>query len=327
MKALVTGATGCVGANVVAALLEKGYTVRGMRRPTSRLDALEGLEVELAVGDLFDPESLARAMAGCDLVFHIAAVSDYWRTPTETIYRVNVDGTRNVVAAALRVGVERLVYTSSVGALGVPPAGQLLREEDSFNLPPRRFPYGHSKHLAEGVVREAVAQGLDGVIVNPAAVIGPRDVHWIGGSLLREVQQGRAWFAPPGGTCWVAAADVGRGHVQAAERGRTGERYILGGENLTHRRALEIVAEAIGERPPVVILPRSLMGLLAVVVGGVRRLRRAPLPFSVEQVWLSAREIYCDSSKAVKELGCMQSPFRAAVEQAHAWYRARGLLK
>jgi len=323
-RALVTGATGCVGSNVAAALLERGYAVRAMHRPTSVLTALEGLEVELVVGDLFDPESLARAMEGCELVFHVAAVSDYWRTPAEAIYRVNVEGTRNVVEAALRAGVQRLVYTSSVGALGVPPDGRLLDERATFNLPPRRFPYGHSKHLAEGVVRDGVARGLDAVVVNPAAVMGPRDVHWIGGSLLLEVQRGKAWFAPPGGTCWAAATDVGMGHVLAAERGRTGERYILGGENLTHREVVEVVAEVVGGRRPAVTFPRFVMDVLTplVMVAG----RALPLPLSAEQVWLSARWIYCDSGKAARELGYTSIPFRAAVEQAYAWYRSHGLL-
>jgi len=325
MKALVTGATGCVGANIAAALVERGYEVRAMRRPTSTLEALDGLEVELVEGDLLDPGSLVRAMAGCDLVFHAAAVSDYWRTPSEVIYRVNVDGTRNVARAALRVGVGRMVYTSSVGSLGVPANGQLLDETSLFNLPPYRFPYGHSKHLAEGVVREAVAQGLEAVIVNPAAVVGPRDVHWIGGSLLREVQRGLAWFAPPGGTCWAAATDVGLGHVLAAERGRTGERYLLGGENLTHRETVEIVAEVVQGRPPRVVLPSPLMGLLVPVARVAGSMLR--LPFSAEQVWLSARDIYCDSGRAVRELGYPQTPFRAAVTQAYEWYRARGLLE
>ncbi len=325
MKALVTGATGCVGANVVAALLERGYEVRAMHRVTSSLTALEGLEAERIVGDLFDLESLARAMEGCDLVFHVAAISDYWRTPAETIYRVNVEGTRNVVEAALQAGVRRLVYTSSVGSLGIPPAGQLLDEQSTFNLPPHRFPYGHSKHLAEGVVRETLARGLDAVIVNPAAVIGPRDVHWIGGSLLQEAQRGTTWFAPPGGTCWAASTAVGLGHVLAAERGRSGERYLLGGQNLTHRETIEVVAEVVGGQRSRVTLPRFLMGALTATTGLASRFIH--LPFSAEQVWLSAQEIYCDSTKARQELGYPQVAFRVAVEQAYAWYRARGLLR
>lgn len=324
MKALVTGSTGCVGANVVAALLRRGYEVRAMHRPTSRLDALEGLEVEQVVGDILDPPSLARAMEECDWVFHVAAVSDYWRTPPEVIYRVNVEGTRNVVEAALRAGVHRLIYTSSVGALGIPPEGRLLDESSVFNLPPHRFPYGHSKHLAEEVVREAVAEGLDAVIVNPAAVMGPRDAYWIGGSVLREVRAGRAWFAPPGGTCWAAATDVGEGHVLAAERGRTGERYLLGGENLTHRQVLETVAQVIRGRGPWITLPHWAMGGLEWSVRLARRFTHPHLPLSPEQVWLSAREIYCDSSKAIRELGYPQTPFRVAVEEAYRWYRERG---
>jgi len=325
MKAFVTGATGCVGANTVAALLERGHTVRAAQRPTSRMDALEGLEVELVVADILDPDSLLPAMAGCDWVLHIAAVSDYWRTPAATIYHVNVEGTRNVVQAALRAGVQRLVLTSSVAALGLPQGRSLLDESATFNLPPERFPYGHSKHLAEGVVREAIAQGLDAVIVNPGAVIGPRDVHWISGSLLKEVQEGWGWFAPPGGVSWAAATDVGVGHVLAAEKGRTGERYILAGENCSHRQAIELVAQIVGGRRPVMTVPRPLMILLAWLVRGAGRSGR--LPFSADQAWLSAHHIYCDNSKAVRELGYPQTPLRTAIEQAYNWYRERGWLR
>ncbi|MBN1954498.1 MAG: NAD-dependent epimerase/dehydratase family protein [Anaerolineae bacterium] len=325
MQALVTGATGCVGANVVAALLERGYQVRAMHRATSRLDALAGLEVESVVADVLDPPSLVPAMQGCRLVFHVAAVSDYWRTAADAIYRVNVDGTRNVVDAALQAGVERLVLTSSVAALGIPSPGQLLDERATFNLPPHRFHYGYSKHLAEQVLREGREKGLDGVIVNPTGVIGPRDVHWISGSLLREVQNGWAWFAPAGGISWASAVDVGLGHVLAAERGRSGERYVLGGENLSHREALEVVSGLVGGRRPLFTIPFSLTNLF---VGSVRVLRRViPIPISPEQVWLSAREIYCDSGKAARELAYLQAPFGAAVEQAYRWYQERGWLQ
>jgi dihydroflavonol-4-reductase len=325
-RALVTGATGCVGANVVAALLARGCDVRAMRRATSSLDALDDLDPELVTGDVLDPPSLVAAMYGCVLVFHVAAVSDYWRTPPQCIYQVNVEGTRNVLAAALETGVERLVYTSSIGALGVPSQGQLLDESATFNLPPRRFTYGHSKHLAEQAVREAITQGLDAVIVNPTGVMGARDVHFIGGSLLREVRRGLSWFAPPGGLNWVDAETVGLGHLLAAERGRTGERYLLGGENVSHRAAAETVAEVVGGRRPLLTLPRPLMSLIAVLTDGFNALWPGTPLFSGEQARLSGARIYCDCSKAQRELGFPHIPFRVAVERAHAWYRAHACL-
>ena len=325
-RALVTGATGCVGANVVAALLARGYDVRAMRRTTSALDALDGLDPELVVGDILEPPSLVAACQGCELVFHVAAVADYWRTPAERIYRVNVEGTRNVAEAALQAGVERLVYTSSIGALGVPPPGQRLDESASFNLPPHRFPYGHSKHLAEQVVREAIAAGLDAVIVNPTGVIGARDVHLIGGSILREVQRGLAWFAPPGGLNWVDAETLGQGHVLAAEQGCTGARYLLGGENVSHRAALDTVAEVVGGRRPWLTLPRPSMGLVALLIDGFNAASLGRPVFSGEQARLSGAEIYCDCRKAQQELGFPLTQFRDAVERALAWYQAHGTL-
>jgi dihydroflavonol-4-reductase len=326
LRALVTGATGCVGANVVAALLARGYDVRAMRRATSSLDALDGLHPELVVGDILDPPSLVAACRGCALLFHVAAVSDYWRTSAQRIYQVNVEGTRNVLAAALEAGVERLVYTSSIGALGTPAPGHLLDESATFDLPPHRFRYGHSKHLAEQAVRGAVAHGLDAVIVNPTGVIGARDIHFIGGSLLREVRRGLSWFAPPGGLNWVDAEDVGLGHVLAAERGRTGERYILGGENVSHRAAMETVAEAVGGRRPLITLPRPVMTIVAVLTDGFNALWPGTPLFSGEQARLSGAEIYCDCSKAQRELKFPNTSFRVAVARAYAWYRERGTL-
>lgn len=325
-RALVTGATGCVGANVVAALLARGYDVRAMHRTSSSLDALDGLDPELVVGDILDPASLIAASKGCSLVFHVAAISDYWRTPAERIYQVNVEGTHNVLAAALETGVERLVFTSSIGALGLPQAGRLLDESSTFDLRPRSFPYGHSKHLAERAVQEAVAQGLDAVIVNPTGVIGARDIHFIGGSVLREVKRGLLWFAPPGGLNWVDAETLGLGHVLAAERGCTGERYILGGENVSHRAAIEIVAEVVEGRRPLLTLPRPLMSVVALLADGFNALWPGTPLFSGGQARMSSAEIYCDGRKAQQALGMVCMPLRVAVERAYAWYQARGYL-
>jgi dihydroflavonol-4-reductase len=322
IRALVTGATGCVGANVVAALLAQGYDVRAMRRVTSSLDALDDLDAELITGDVLDQSSLIAALDGCDLAFHCAAISDYWRSSPERMYQVNVQGTRNVVKAALEAGVERLIYTSSIGALGVPPPGGLLNESSTLNVPPHRFRYGHSKHLAEQSVRDAIAHGLDAVVVNLALVMGARDIHLIGGSTLREVKRGVSWFSPPGGANWIDAETAGLGHVLAVERGRTGERYVLGGENVSHRDALDAIADIVGGTRPRIILPRPLMGFFALVTDGINAVMPGPPIISGEQMRLSGADLYCDCQKAQQELGLPHTPFRVAVESAYAWYQA-----
>jgi dihydroflavonol-4-reductase len=350
MRALVTGATGCVGANIVEALLARGYEVRAMRRTTSRLDALTGLDPEFVVGDVLDYASLCHAMEDCDFVFHAAAVSQYWRNEPDLIYAVNVTGTGNVLRAARAQGVQRVVVTSSVAALGVPRRypRQLIDERATFNIPPSRFHYGHSKVLVEAEVQRAVnpsslvsdhsptaptvPEGLDVVIVNPVSVIGQRDVYFVGGEILRVMRRGLGWVAPPGGMGVVSAKAVGLGHVLAAERGRIGERYILNGENIAHRQLMNLVAQVVGARRPIMTLPRwgiTLFVSLLDILGYSRRylpfVRRFPLP-SAEQVWLSAKAMYFDGRKAVRDLGFPQVSASKAVQEAWDWYVEQGIL-
>ncbi len=316
--ALVTGATGCVGANVVEALLERGYDVRALRRATSRLDALAGLNPELVTGDITDYATLPPALAGCDLVFHVAAIAQYWRNAPNPIYHANVTGTRNVLRAALEAGVRRVVLTSSVATLGVPEVpGQLRDERSAFNLRPADFHYGHSKLLAEAEATRALRQGLDVVIVNPATVIGQRDVNFVGGELLRVARRGLLVIAPPGGMGVVAARDVGAAHVLAAERGVTGARYILNGENVTHRALAEMAAEIVGVPKPRWTAPVALVRLLAAMAE-----RGLPLPAELDacRLRLSAHKLYFDGSKARAALGFRPRPARAAIIEAWKWY-------
>jgi len=334
MKALITGSTGFVGANLCAALVERGWDVRALHRASSRLDALEGITVEHAIGDVMAPESLVEAMRGCDVVYHVAAVADYWRQAAEKLYRINVEGTRAVCQAALDAKVSRLVFTSSVASLGIPDPGEgskplqgLMDESHEFNLPPKRFRYGHSKLLAEGVVRDFVALGLDAVIVNPSVILGPRDLNLISGSIVVEVARGHVPpFYPPGGTNYIAVEDVCAGQITAAERGRTGERYILAAHNLTHREAMQVVCQVVGVPGPRAGIPRALVGPLAAMIDLATKVVGRPLPLNGDQMRLSAEFIYFDSSKAVRELGLPQTPFRETVERTYEWYKAHGYL-
>lgn len=333
MKALVTGSTGFVGANLVEGLNAAGHEVRALHRSNSRLDALTGLTYKPVIGDLLDPASLKAAMDGVDWVFHVAAVSDYWRqNGAAWLYSVNVGGTRNVLEAALAAGVRRVVYTSSVASLGVPPSseGQIdhpLNESATFNIAPVLSPYGHSKHLAEMVVQEFVDRGLDAVIVNPTVILGPRDLNLISGSAITAVYRRQAPAVPPGGVNYVDVADVVAGHIAAAERGRTGERYILGAHNLTHQQAGAIIAEVVGVELPRFHMPWTLMDPFAVAVDLFNRFWPGAPLVTGEQVRLMKNMFSFDSSKAWHELNLgLPIPFRTSVERTFQWYRVNGYL-
>jgi dihydroflavonol-4-reductase len=326
MKVLVTGATGFVGSNIAAALAARGDKVRVLRRSTSRLDALDGVPVEYITGDILDSDSLVNGMKDRDLVFHAAAMAQYWRSSKETVYRVNVDGTRNVMQAALAAGVRQVVHTSSVAALGYPSPGTTADESQVFPPELSWWPYGHSKHLAELEVHKAVERGLPAVIVNPTIIIGPRDVNFVSGSLIRASAKGQLLVVPPGGSNLIHVDDVVAGHLAAAERGQVGERYILGGENLSHWDAAVTIATVTGGPRPRLVLPRWSLPLLARTIDVFNTLSSRPPLVAGEQILLGGETFYVDNSKAVRELGLPQTPFRQAAADAYAWYREHRLL-
>lgn len=327
MRAFITGGTGFIGANIVAALNEAGITACVLRRESSSLLALEGLVYESAVGDILQsPAELAEQMAGCDWVFHVAAVADYWRQGAEWLYKVNVEGTKNVLAAAQLAGVGRLVFTSSLAALGLPRPGELLDESSQYNLEPERWPYGYSKHLAEIEVRKAVEAGLAAVIVNPTVVLGPRDVNEISGSIVLEAARGLLRFFPPGGTNFVDVADVAAGHIAAARQGRVGERYILGGANLTHQEVVSTACAVAGQPPPRLRIPRWILPVAAVGVGVGRFFLGSRIPLDANQVRMSGATIYADGRKAEKDLNLPQTPFKTTVQRTYDWYNSHGYL-
>lgn len=321
---LVTGATGFLGSALCRSLLALGHPVRALHRPTSALTLLEGLPVTRFVGDVLQPETLPPALEGAEWVFHAAAEAAHWRRPTALI-RTAVDGTRNVLEAAHRAGVGRAVLTSSLAAMGVPRRGELLDEGSEFNLTPSRFPYGYAKRQSEIEALWVGAGGLPVVIVNPSAILGPGDLHRIGGSLITEMARGWAQVWTDGGANYVHIDDVVRGHLAAMQRGSPGERYILGGENLTHRQAFDTLAEIIGRPPPRIKIPGPLIEPAAVAVDLLRPL--VPLPIDGNTLRLSRYTFFCDTTKARRALRLPPpKPFRQAAQEAYDWYKATGVL-
>lgn len=326
MQVCVTGGTGFVGSYVVRALLDDGHMVRVLHRITSKRDALTGLEYESVIGDVTDSASLQAAFAGCDWVFHVAAVADYWRSNTDKLFAVNVDGTRNVLNAAQAVGVQRVIFTSSAAAIGIPDDKSLADETTPFNLSPEQFPYGYSKFLAERAVGEAVANGLDVVTVNPTVVIGAGDLNVISGSfIIRTFQLGRFLPITFGGVAVIDVRDVAASHLAAAKQGRPGERYILSTANYTYHEWFSLIAEVIGKPKPFLRVPNLALGSVAAFASNLRRVG-VSLPVDAAQVKLGARRVFFDASKAHRELHQPQIDMRRSIRETYEWYRANGYL-
>ncbi len=323
MRALVTGGTGFVGAHVARALSDAGHEVRILHRASSKLDVLEGLVYQSALGDVTEPEALRAACEGCDWVFHVAAVADYWRAEVSRMFEVNVQGTGNVLAAARDAGVKRVVFTSSAAAVGLNDETP-CDESAPFNLPPHRFPYGYSKMLAERVVQDAVRAGQQVVTVNPVIVIGPGDINHISGSMVIETKRrGRLMPIAPGGASYVDVRDVARWQIAAAEQGIPGERYILSAADYTHRQWFDLIAGIVGVPKSVVNVPRFAVPIMAGAVGLGRRIG-LNLPVDPDQVRLSARNVYFNGQKAWKAFDPPQVDMRQSLTDTYEWYRARG---
>lgn len=326
MRALVTGGTGFVGAHIARALDAAGHQVRVLHRASSKRDVLEGVTYESALGDIMEPDAVRAAVEGCDWVFHVAAVADYWRADVKRLLSINVDGTRIVLDAARDAGVKRVVFTSSAAAVGLNP--EVPSDESvAFNLSPDYFPYGYSKHVAEGVVREAVAAGQEVVTVNPVIVIGPGDINHISGSMVIETKQrGRLMPIPPGGSSYVDVRDAARWHIAAAEQGTPGERYILGTANYTYRDWFDLIAEVVGAPKSILSVPGFAIPVMAGAIGFGRRLGLT-LPVDPTQVRLSGTNVYFNYEKAWKTFGAPQVDMRQSLQDTYAWYKARGEVK
>jgi dihydroflavonol-4-reductase len=328
MKALVTGATGFVGAAVARALLRDQWRVRVLARRGSDRRNLKSLDVEVAEGDLTDLGSLQRAAQGCEGLFHVAA--DYRlgaRDPKE-LYRTNVEGTRNVLSAARSSGVQRIVYTSSVATIGIPADGTPGDEQSANSLDNMIGHYKRSKYLAEEVAREAVQAGMSVVIVSPSTPVGPGDVKPTPtGQLVLDAAAGRMPAYVDTGLNIVHVDDVAAGHLLAYERGKAGERYILGGQDMSLREILEMIAGLEARSPPRVRLPYAVVLPIAYVAEGFARLSGRSGRITLEGVRMSRKKMFFSSAKAARELGYRWRPPAQAFADAIRWFRDNGSLK
>lgn len=324
MHAFVTGGTGFIGANLIRLLLQQGYTVRALVRPTSRLDNLQRLEVEVVKGDLGDRD-LWQQMVGCQVLFHVAAHYSLWQTDREQLYRHNVMGTRNVLSAAQRSGIERTVYTSSVAAIGVGENGTVVDETHQSPLEKLVGHYKKSKFLAEQEAVKAAQAGQDVVIVNPSSPIGPWDIKPTptGDIILRFLRRQMPFYLDTG-LNFIDVRDVTWGHLLALQRGKMGARYILGNQNLPLKALLDQLAQLTGLSAPQSSVPAWLPLSVAWLDEKILAPLGKPPAVPLDGVRMAKQYMYYDASKAVRELGLPQTPITTALTDAVDWFKSHG---
>ena len=323
MKALVTGATGFVGAAVTRKLLAGGYEVRTMLRANSDRRNLANLDVELSVADLQDPASLVKAVRGTQLLFHVAADYRLWVPDQKAMYETNVEGTRRLMRAAMDAGVERIVYTSSVATLGIPANKQPGREETPTSIDNMVGPYKRSKFMAEEVVRHlANTEQCPVVIVNPSTPMGPGDVKPTpSGRIILDAVNGRIPAFVNTGLNIVHVDDVADGHLLALEKGRIGEHYILGSEDMSLEALLGQVAGLVGRRPPRVRIPHQLAMAVAHASEAWSRVSGREPQVTLDAVRMARKIMYFSSDKAKRELDYTPRSGQTAIAAAVAWFR------
>jgi len=325
---LVTGATGFVGSAIVRRLLDNGETVRVLARPGSDRRNLDGLSVDVTEGDLLKPDTLVDAVAGCEGLFHVAADYRLWTRDPEAMFRANVEGTRQILLAAGRAGIKRMVYTSSVATLGIVPGG-VADEDTPVSYEDMIGVYKQSKFRAEEAAKQVIAEmSLPAVIVNPSTPIGPRDIKPTPtGRMVVEAAAGRMPAYVDTGLNIVHVDDVADGHLLAYEKGRIGERYVLGGENLELGDILTRIAEICGRKPPGVRIPHDLIMPIAHIAELWTRLTGGSEPFvTVDGVRMAKKKMFFSSAKAENELGYSARPAGEALRDAVDWFRANGYL-
>ena len=324
MRVFVTGGTGFIGSQVVRSLLQEGYQVTALVRPDSNLSNLQGLAVDIVKGDLNNP-NIWEQMQGCEYLFHVAAHYSLWQKDRDLLYINNVEGTRNILAAAQKAGIERTVYTSSVAAIGVGKLRQVV--DETYQSPVEKLvgDYKKSKFLAEQVAISAVNQGQDIVIVNPSSPIGPLDIKPTptGEIILRFLRREMPAYVDTG-LNFIDVRDVAKGHLLALEKGKSGDRYILGNQNLSLKQLLEQLSQITNLPAPQTSIP----AWIPLTVAWVEEKILAPLgktpTVPIDGVRMAQQPMYYDASKAIRELGLPQSPLNIALKDAVDWFVSNG---
>jgi hopanoid-associated sugar epimerase len=324
MRVFVTGGTGFIGSHVVRLLLQEGYQVTALVRPSSNLGNLQGLAVDIVKGDLNNP-NIWEQMQGCQYLFHVAAHYSLWQKDRELLYIHNVDGTSNILAAAEKAGIERTVYTSSVAAIGVGKFGEIV--DETYQSPVEKLvgDYKKSKFLAEKVAISAANQGQDIVIVNPSSPIGPLDIKPTptGDIILRFLRRQMPAYVDTG-LNFIDVRDVAKGHLLALEKGKSGDRYILGHQNLPLKQLLEQLSQITNLPAPQTSIP----AWIPLTVAWIDEKILAPLgktpTVPIDGVRMAQQPMYYDASKAIRELGLPQSPLNVALKDAVDWFIAQG---
>ena len=328
MTTLVTGASGFLGSHVARLLVERGERVRVLLRLSSQTKLLDGVAAERVSGDLRDPASLDRALAGVSTVYHVAADYRLWARDPREIYESNVQGTKNLLDAARRGNVEKFVYTSTVGTVAVPRAGILPDESIDTSIEEMIGTYKRSKWLAEQEARKAAASAFPVIIVNPTTPVGPGDAKPTPtGRIILDFLNGRMPAYVDTGLNFVPVEDAAAGHLLAAERGRVGERYILGADNLTLKQALEILSQVSGRPAPRVRVPHVLALGAAYADAAFSRIVRREPQIPLEGVRMARHSMFVNTDKARAELGFRPGPLAAAFERAVRWYESNGFVR
>ncbi len=328
-KALVTGAAGFIGSNVVRELLEEGVEVRALIRPGENLKNLEGVDVERVEGNVLEPDGLRKAVKGCDTLFHLAAIYKFWSENPRDLYEVNIRGGNYMLMAAREADVEKIVYTSSMAAIGIEEGKQLGNEETPFNMFKHKIDYILTKYISEMNALDMARFGLPLVAVNPTVPLGPGDiVPTPSGKIVVDVVNGNFPGYIDAGFTVADVRDVARGHVLAAKKGKIGEKYLLGRQTITFKELIDLVARVAGVKLRLVKLPKPVMyayGWAAEQISDRFTHKEPVVTYASAQT--AAEYAYYDCSKAPNELGLTFRPLEETVRDAVAWFREIGLIR